>query len=187
MATVQKILSYEEWLHMPPAGDGTDEVVKGELRFMPPTRYPHAEIIQRIIAALMPQVDAKEVAILRSNFGLMITQEPLTCRSADFAVFWRRSMVIKDGLYWSPPDLIIEVISPSETKRRKEEKISDYSSISVPEVWLLSPQAQSIEVWLLSQEQLHRTAILVEGALQPTRFPGVSINISELWPEEVVS
>jgi Uma2 family endonuclease len=42
-------LTYEEWLRIPPVEDGTDEVVKGELRFMPPTHYPHAEIIQRII------------------------------------------------------------------------------------------------------------------------------------------
>ena len=75
MATVPRILTYEEWLRMPPVEDGTDEVVKGELRFMPPTRYPHAEIIQRLIARFIRQTDDR-VAILGSNFGLMISREP---------------------------------------------------------------------------------------------------------------
>src|SRR2546425_11617556 len=80
MATVPRLLTYEEWLRMPPVEDGTDEVVKGELRFMPPTHYPHAEIIQRLIERFVGQVDRKSVGILGSNFGLMISREPLTCR-----------------------------------------------------------------------------------------------------------
>lgn len=47
MATVPGLLTYEEWLKLPPVENGKDEVVQGELRFIPPTRYPHAEIIQR--------------------------------------------------------------------------------------------------------------------------------------------
>jgi Uma2 family endonuclease len=118
MATIPRILTYEEWLRMPPVEDGTDEVVKGELRFMPPTRYPHAEIIQRLIARLIRQTDEERIGILGSNLGLMITREPLTCRTPDLIMFWRDKMVIQDGLYWSPPGLIVEIISPSETQRR---------------------------------------------------------------------
>ena len=92
MATVPHLLTYEEWLKLPSVEDGTDEVVRGELRFMPPTRYPHAKIIQRLIAALLPQVDSKQVSILGSNFGLMISREPLTCRSPDLALYWRDKM-----------------------------------------------------------------------------------------------
>ena len=152
---------------------------------MPPTHYPHADIIQLIIEQLVAQVDRKKVRILGSNFGLMITRDPLTCRSPDLAVFWQDKRVIVDGLDWSPPDLIIEVISPSETKRRKEEKMADYALIGVPEAWLVSPEAQSVEVRLLADGKLNTTGVFVGGSLQPTRFPGVSISIPEIWPEEV--
>jgi Uma2 family endonuclease len=183
MATIPRILTYEEWLRMPPVEDGTDEVVRGELRFMPPTRYPHAEIIQRLIARLIRQTDEERVGILGSNLGLMITREPLTCRTPDLIMFWRDKMVIEDGLYWSPPGLVVEIISPSETKRRKEEKLEDYASIGVPEAWLFSPQAQSVEVRLLQSGKLQRANILVEGNLEPTQFPGVSVPITALFPE----
>jgi Uma2 family endonuclease len=182
MATIPKILTYEEWLQMPTVEDGREEVVRGEIHFMPPTRLPHAEIIQRFISRLTAQVDEKDVCILGSNFGLIISRDPLTCRSPDVALFWRKDMVIQDGLCHSAPDLVVEVLSPSENRRRKEEKMADYASIGVPEAWLFSPQAETVEVRLLKDGKLQRVAILAEGTLQPTRFPGVSVNIESLWP-----
>lgn len=185
MATVHTnvpgLLTYEEWLKLPPVENGTDEVVQGELRFMPPTRYPHAEIIQRFIATLIPQVDSKQVSILGSNFGLMISREPLTCRSPDLALYWWDQMVIKDGLDYSPPDLIIEIISPSENHKRKSEKIEDYASIGVPEVWLCSPAEKSVEVWRLEGGRLGKVVDRAE-ALEPGRFPGVKVEAAGIWP-----
>ena len=183
MATASRLLSYEEWLHLPAQQAGIDEVVRGELRSMPPTQYPHAEIIQRLIRRFDRQVDEKQVAILGSNFGLMITRDPLTCRSPDLALYWRNKIVVEDGLYWSPPDLIVEIISPSETKRRTNEKLEDYASVGVPEAWLISAEAQSVEVRLLKDGHFATSAILVEGALQPTRFPGILISVDEIWPD----
>jgi len=184
MATVQRLLSYEEWLQMPPVEDGTDEVVNGELRFMPPTHYPHAEIVQRLLTQFIVLLDQKQVAILGSNFGLMISRDPLTCRSPDLALWWRKNMVIRDGLYWSAPDLIVEVISPSETKRRKEEKLADYSRVGVPEARIISPESRGVEIHLSVNGALEVSRVVVEGNLEPIRFPGVSIPVAEIWPEQ---
>ncbi len=184
MATVAaRLLTYEEWLTMPPVEDGTDEVVKGELRCMPPTRYPHAEIIQNLIDAIVSQIDKKHVRILGSNLGLMISQDPLTCRSPDLVMFRREKMVIRDGLYWSAPDLIVEILSPSENRRRQEEKLADYAAIRVPEVWLVSPEAQTVEVLLLKEDKLERSVILAEGSLEPSRFSEISISVSAIFAD----
>src|SRR5258708_6645142 len=129
MSTVTRLLTYEEWIDMPTVEDGIEEVVKGELRFMPPNQLDHALIIQRIISRLTRQVDEERVTIIGSNIGQMISREPLTCRSPDLVVFWRDKMVVERGLLWSPADLIIEVLSPYETKRRQQEKLDDYESI----------------------------------------------------------
>ena len=176
-------LTYEEWLKMPPVEDGTDEVVNGELRFMPPTRQPHAEIIRRLTRSLDRQLDEMRAVVFGSNLGLMISREPLTCRSPDMVVYWLEKMIVQDGLHWSAPDLIVEIISPSENRRRKEEKLADYAAIGTPEVWLVSPEAETIEVRMLKDGKLERTVILAEGSLQPSRFAGVSISVSAMFPE----
>jgi Uma2 family endonuclease len=152
---------------------------------MPPTHYPHAEIIQNLIAAMVGRIDKSRVAILGSNFGLMISRDPLTCRSPDLALYWRDKMTVQDGLYWSPPGLVVEIISPSETKRRKEDKLSDYARIGVPEVWLIAPEGQTVEVRLLKNSKLVAEKVVLDGMLQPSEFPGISIPVAEIWPPDL--
>ncbi|MEO5924573.1 MAG: Uma2 family endonuclease [Bryobacteraceae bacterium] len=183
MASAPHLLTYEEWLQMPTVEDGTDEVVNGVLRFMPPTHYPHAEVIQRLIEAFLPLVDRKRVGLLGSNLGLMISREPLTCRSPDLILFWRDQMEVRDGLYYSPPGLVVEILSPSENRRRKQEKMDDYASIGVPEVWVCAPGERSIEICRLANGRMNSESTLSGGLLGPSRFPGVSINIAEIWPD----
>ncbi len=182
MSTVTRLLTYEEWIDMPTVEDGIEEGVKGELRFMPPNHANHAFIIENLIDALKAQVDRKRVRIIGSNMGQMISREPLTCRSPDLVVFWHEGMVIERGLLWSPADLIIEVLSPYETKRRQQEKLDDYESIAAPEVWLVDEKQRIVRVFLLTGGKLvaHEVAA---GQLQPTRFPGVSLPVAEIWPE----
>jgi Uma2 family endonuclease len=182
MATVVQRLTYEEWLEMPPVEDGTDEVVNGELRFMAPTRYSHAEIIRRLTRSLDRQLDDTRAVVFGSNLGLMISREPLTCRSPDMVVYWLEKMVIQDGLYWSAPDLVIEIISPSENRCRKQEKLADYAAIGTPEAWVVFPKTKTVEVHLLKDGKLERTAILGDGSLQPSQFAGVTISIPSLFP-----
>src|SRR5258708_1175270 len=183
MATASKLLIYEDWLQMPTPEGGRDEVVNGEYRFKAAPHFPHALIVDEFTAQLHTGVDRKKVQVLSSSFGLVIRKEPLTCRQPDLAIYWKERLVIEDGNVFSAPDLVIEVISPSETRRRKEEKMEDYASIGTPEVWLVSPQGQTIEVRILRAGKLERTGIVADGVLEPRRLPGVSIRVADIWPE----
>ena len=47
MATTPKVITYEEWLKMPEA-EGVEEVVRGEVRKMPPNKWNHARIVEEL-------------------------------------------------------------------------------------------------------------------------------------------
>ena len=81
----------------------------------------------------------------------------------------------------APADLIIEVLSPYETQRRQQEKLDDYESIAAPEVWLIDSKMRSVRVHLLNSGKFVPREV-TSGPLEPTRFPGVSIPVSEIWP-----
>ena len=183
MATITRTLTYEEWLQMPTAGCGREEVVNGELLTVPPPHLPHAAIVRRLMLRFARQIDEKQVELYGSEFGLIISREPLTARSPDLALFWREKMIVEDGMVWSPAGLVIEVISKSETKRRKHEKLDDYARIGVPEAWLVSPEAEDVAIYQLADGKLALSKIVNDGDLQPTQFPSVSIPVAELWPE----
>lgn len=167
---------------MPITQDAIEEVVNGEIRIMPPNKSPHPQIIRALQVAFLRQLDLKTAEFLSSTFGLVIRKKPLTSRSPDVAVFERATMVEQDGYIHSAPQLIIEVLSPSESPREVAEKLRDYESIGVPEVWLFDPVPRTVAVLELLNGKLRRTALLTEGILKPKHFPTVQINIAEIWP-----
>ena len=181
-STISKIVTYEEWLRMP-VTKRKEEVVDGEIITMPPPIPEHAFIIEELNTTFVLQLDRKVFRILSSVFGLLIRQQPLRVREPDLAVFIRKNIVIRDGLFCSPPELLVEVLSPSNTRKEMAQKIEDYESIGVPEFWILSPEARNIEVLQLLDGKLRTTAIVNQGQLRPLRFPQAVVDVASIWPD----
>lgn len=58
-----------------------------------------------------------------------------------------------------PPDLIVEILSPSSAARDRGIKLGRYRHFGVPEYRVVDPDARAIEVWRLN-----------EGAVEPEIF-----------------
>jgi Uma2 family endonuclease len=183
MATTTKLVTYEEWLTMPEVQDAIEEVVNGEIVTIPPPRLPHAFVVENIRDIVGEQLDRQIFRIYITQFGLVIRRDPLTCRVPDLALFRRNNMVVLDGYVHSAPELVVEVLSPANTRREREEKLRDYESLGVPEVWVLSPEARTFEVLLLKDAKLTTVALLREGILRPTQFPDVTVDIASVWSD----
>jgi Uma2 family endonuclease len=182
MATSSKLLTYEEWLKLPEV-EGIEEVVNGEIRKMPPNKILHADTVENLSDLLKARLDPKTVQVRVSTFGLVICRDPLTTRVPDIAVFLRSNVVESEGYIHSAPELIVEVLSPANTRSERAEKLRDYESLGVPEVWVLSPEAQSVEVLQLKDGRLVTTALLRDGSITPLHFPGAAIHIAAIWQE----
>jgi Uma2 family endonuclease len=182
MATISKALTYEEWLALPEV-EGVEEVVNGEILKMPPNKVIHADTVENLADLLKAQLDRRTVQVRVSTFGVVIRREPLTTRVPDIAVFIRSNVVEKDGYIHSAPDLIVEVLSPANTRSERAEKLQDYESLGVPEVWVVSPEAQTVEVLLLQDGHLATSSLLRQGQLNPTRFPEAAVDITAIWPK----
>ena len=182
MATTPKVLTYEEWLKLPEA-EGIEEVVNGEIRKMPPNKILHADTVENLAELLKTGLDRATAQIRVSTFGLVIRRDPLTTRVPDIAVFIRANVVEIDGYIHSAPELIVEVLSPANTRSEREEKLKDYESLGVPEVWVLSPEARTVEILLLESGQLATAAVVRNGQLKPVHFPTMAVDIASIWPK----
>jgi len=166
-----------------PEAEGIEEVVQGEIRKMPPNKIIHADVVENLADLLKAQVDRDAVQVRVSTFGLVIRRDPVTTRVPDVAVFIRKNVVEQDGYIHSAPELVVEVLSPANTRAERSEKLKDYESLGVPEVWVISPEAQTVEVMLLKEGRLGTDALLREAQLRPGHFPGVAIDIASIWPK----
>jgi Uma2 family endonuclease len=178
-----KTVAYEEWLRMPEVTDAIEEVVNGEIRMMPPAKWKHALPVTSISKSLESQIDMDKALVISTSFGLVIRKSPLTSRVPDIAVFELESMVEQDGYIHSAPQLVVEVLSPANTRREREEKLGDYAAIGVPEVWVVSPEARTVEVLYLEDGFPRTVMVLNQGNLQPKRFPRVQVPVPAIWPD----
>ncbi|MBZ5727792.1 MAG: Uma2 family endonuclease [Acidobacteriia bacterium] len=179
----RKTVTYEEWLRMPEVEDAVEEVVNGEIRIMPPAKLKHTRIVTKLYDAIRLQTDSREVTVFSAVFGLIIRRSPLTSRVPDLAVFETRTMVERDGYIHSAPQLVVEVLSPGNTRREREEKLGDYAVIGVPEVWVVSPEGQTVEVLYLEGGALRSAQVVREGALTPRHFPNMRVEVTAIWPD----
>src|SRR5579864_4506137 len=183
MGTTTRTVTYEEWLNMPVVENAIEEVVNGEVRTMPPNKWKHALIVENLSEALKAKLDRKTVRVGGTVFGLIIRKKPLTSRVPHLAVFLKQNIVEADGYIHSAPELVVEVLSPANVRRDMDDKVRDYEGIGVPELWIVCPDAQTIEVLLLEKDKLATQAVLTQGQLSLQRFPGVTVEVSSVWPE----
>jgi len=178
-----RTVTYEEWLLMPEVEDATEEVVDGEIYIMTAPKWNHAMIVENVRDALISQFDRRRVRVVTTKFGLIIRKSPLTSREPDLAVFDLSTLVEQDGYIHSAPEFLLEVLSPINSRREIERKLADYASIGVPEVWVVSPEARTVEVLHLENDCLRSTQILAQGVLTLRHFPTVHVDIATIWPD----
>jgi Uma2 family endonuclease len=178
------VLTYEAWLRQPEV-EGVEEVVNGEVRRTAPDNWNHARNIEALARQLRAQLNPKTVYVVASVFGLVNRRAPHTTRVPDLAVFVTSQLVEVDGYIHSAPELVVEVLSPANGRVERTEKLRDYESLGTPEIWVVSPEALSVEILQLDNGRLAMTAILREGQLKPARFPQVAVDIASIWPKRL--
>jgi Uma2 family endonuclease len=82
------------------------------------------------------------------------------------------------------PDLIVEIISPSDRIYELDEKLADYRSAAVKLVWVVNPNSRTIRVHRLdgSVSELSGNDAVLNGE---SVLPGFSAPLRELFPPAV--
>jgi Uma2 family endonuclease len=91
-----------------------------------------------------------------------------------------------DGKLHSAPDLIIEVLSPGPTNKRRdrEAKLKLYSRRGVLEYWIVDWLTHSVEIYRRQNANLELFATLTKGdVLESPLLPGFSAQIDALFAD----
>ena len=91
-----------------------------------------------------------------------------------------RLSTIPSGFLTLPPDLAVEVISPTDLYYEVEAKVAEYLAAGVRMVWLVNPDNQSVRVFQpgLSTTQLEVNDMLHGGDV----LPGFACRLSDVFP-----
>ena len=80
------------------------------------------------------------------------------------------------------PDLVVEILSPSNSRADIESKLADYARIAVRECWLVAPQGRTVETLQLEGGEWQRLAIRGIGEIIETVvLQGLELPVSEIF------
>lgn len=149
------------------------EYVKGELIPMPPTSGEHGDISMSLVLVLGPYVSENRLGrIYTSDTGFQIGDRVLM---PDIA-FVSASRLPEDRskAFSIPPDLAIEVVSPTDIQFRIVEKALAYLESGTRLVWVIEPVAKTVTVYrsetdikVLTREDTLTGEEVVEGFTCP--------------------
>jgi len=186
MSTVSptRLLTAEQFALLPSPEDGSQqELVNGVIVTMPPPSTYHGlccnEIVFRLNAHVRPQ-KLGHVAI--NDGGILVSRKPDTVRGPDIA-YWSRERMPeppRTGYAEIAPDLVVEVMSPSDVFTQMLRKVQQYLRAGVGEIWIVVPDDRSIAVCRGGREQV----ILSNGETLTGSevLPGFSCPVADLFP-----
>jgi len=125
------------------------ELVRGDLYAMTPASPKHGIYATRLAAALLAFVDEHDLGIVVSSEpGFILQHEPLaTVRAPDVAFISKARIPpadLQEGFWALAPDLVVEIISPSESANAIQEKVNDYLQAGTHLIWLVYPRLQNV-------------------------------------------
>ena len=149
MVTKKEWVTAQELMELPDDGYRY-ELVRGELRKMPPSSGEHGIRAGRLIVRLGAYVlDNNLGEVVAAEGGYLLESNPDHVRAPD-ASFLRRERVealgTTRGFIPGAPDLAIEVLSPSNRPGSMAEKVADYLAAGSQMVVVVDPDARTLTV-----------------------------------------
>lgn len=180
-ATSTKLLTAEEYLELPDDGKQT-ELVAGEVISMNMPGYRHGRICNRIGRLIGNFAEENHLGTTLNNDSAIITHRgPDTVRGADVS-FYSYARVpqgeVPVGYAGASPEIVFEVVSPSNTRRKIAEKTKEYLNAGVHVVCVVDPSYKTVNLHFPDQPSKELEG---DGLLAFADLPGFSLPVSKFF------
>jgi Uma2 family endonuclease len=182
-------LTYDDWRKLPETTQ-PHEVIDGVIRMPPAPSSDHQWTVAGLFRPLDRHVEERALGVvLMAPVDVVIQKEPLRTRQPDllFLSGERTGVRGRKELRQMPqievaPDLLVEVLSPSDTRSSLDDKIEDHRRLGVRECWLVSSEAETIEVLHLTVERVERLGLFGRGdTVRSEALPELALSVDELF------
>ena len=183
MTTTQAKLTYEEFLKEPVTMSRYD-IVDGEVIMSAAPNVYHQTVSGNIYEPVKRFVRENNLGrVWYAPLDIIVDQVPLRTRQPDLLfVSNERANIILETRVHGGPDLVVEILSPSNSRADIESKLSDYARIGVRECWLLAPQGRTVETLQLDGGDWTRLAIRGLGEnVETVTLQGLGLPVSDIF------
>jgi len=174
-------LTLLEWYALP--DDQTGELFDGRLVEEEVPSFIH-ELLVALLARILGDWVLPRGGVVAGS-GVKFAVGPDRGRKPDLSLYLPGSeMPPRHGLVETPPDVAIEIVSPSprDGRRDRVEKVDDYAAFGVRYSWIVDPELRSLEILELGADGRYVRALgATEGTLDIPGCDDLELDLDELW------
>jgi Uma2 family endonuclease len=172
--------TYSDYLLLPE--DKRYELIDGELYLTPAPGTSHQRISRNLGFLLHAHVTERDVGeVLAAPCDVVLSETDVVQPDLLF-VARERLEIIEEKYVSAAPDLVVEILSPSTAERDRTIKAKLYSRAGVRELWLASPEAQTVEVLVSAPEGWTTHALYARSQiLRSPMFPHLELPLERVF------
>jgi Uma2 family endonuclease len=174
--------TYEDWLKLPDDGYRY-EVIDGVLYMSPPPLIRHQRTSIRIVDIFLAFLKLQPLGdLLYAPIGVRVPNQPVPLQPDIVFVRAERLSIIQENYIEGVPDLIVEILSPSNWLYDRREKMRVYQESGVPAYWIVDPRALTIEIYVLEKSVYQLAGEYGRGAVAASRLlPGFEVPVDVIF------
>ena len=170
------------------------EMIDGVVTPMSPVGITHQRVDNGLSDILRKHFKGTSCQVFKDVFVHFSKRDVL---APDFSIVCDESLINGEVIHGTP-DMVVEIISPSTSKRDRRSKKDIYEKYGVKEYWIADGRSYSVEVYLLSEGKLELNEVYaiipqfeldVRGLEKPDytfeskTFKGLVVDVEELFGE----
>ncbi|MDR0589750.1 MAG: Uma2 family endonuclease [Spirochaetaceae bacterium] len=180
----QEYYTYADYLSWD--GEERYEIIDGEASMMAPPSRLHQEISRELMGSFWEFLKGKPCKVYAAPFAVRLNPLPDkrddTVVEPDLAVVCDPAKLDDYGCNGAP-DLIVEILSPSNTRYDRIVKFQKYREAGVREYWILDPVEKSLMVNVLKNNEYVASAYEETAVVPVTVLPGLEIDLKTVFVE----
>ena len=137
------------------------EIYDGRLIPMAPSPNTyHQRLVTRLFRLLDGFVQSHELGeVFLAPFDVVMAED--NTAQPDLLFIAKENAGIVKNWVFGPPDLMVEILSPSSIRRDRQDKLEQYARFGVKEYWIVDPANRSLEILTLQDKRfaVHSSAV----------------------------
>jgi Uma2 family endonuclease len=178
----QRLMSVAEWVGM--REDERGELIDGQLVEEEMPDLVHELVVSWLVTLFSVWTDRRGGFVFGSEAKFIVGHRK--GRKPDVSVFFSDARTPPArGPVRTPPDLVVEVVSPTprDGRRDRVEKPDEYAAFGVRFYWIVDPAQRTVEILELGKDGRYvRARSISDGpASRLPGCPGLSLDLAALW------
>ncbi|MDO5616537.1 MAG: Uma2 family endonuclease [Cruoricaptor ignavus] len=163
------------------------ELLKGRIfKMSPAPSVRHQEISMNLIGELHPLFRNQPCKFFSAPFDVRLpkqskdNEEIYTVVQPDLCVICDENKLDERGCIGAP-DLVIEIISPGNSKKELKNKFELYQEAGVKEYWIVNPLDENVLIYVLEDGIYKALQPIVEDNIRSHIFPDLKVHTDEIF------